>query len=104
MIKEFLFDKGIQGMLGVAFLLALTLAGWSTFKTYADDMAMFLKISIQTQDPGTAVLYYDAGKGFNEESKSSSFISGDGLFHELSFRIPFLTTISGLRFDPPLLK
>ena len=104
MIKEFLFDKGIRGMLGVAFLLALTLAGWSTFKTNADDMAMFLKISIQTQDPGTAVLYYDAGKGFNEASKSSPLISGDGLFHELSFRIPFLTTISGLRFDPPLLK
>ncbi|MBA4423905.1 MAG: hypothetical protein C0390_12545, partial [Syntrophus sp. (in: bacteria)] len=104
MIKEFLFDKGIQGMLGVAFLLALTLAGWSTFKTYADDMAMFLKISMQTQDPGTAVLYYDAGKGLNEESKSSPFVSGDGLFHELSFRIPFLTTISGLRFDPPSLK
>ncbi|MBA4380472.1 MAG: hypothetical protein C0393_07350, partial [Anaerolinea sp.] len=53
---------------------------------------------------GAAVLYYDAGKGFNEEDKSSPFISGDGLFHELSFRIPFLTTISGLRFDPPLLK
>ena len=104
MIKGFLFDKGIRGMLGVAFLLALTLAGWSTFKTNADDMAMFLKISIQAQDPGTAVLYYDAGKGFNEASKSSPLISGDGLFHELSFRIPFLTTISGLRFDPPLLK
>jgi hypothetical protein len=101
MIKEFLFDKGIQGMLGVAFLLALTFAGWSTFKTYADDMAMFLKISMQTEDPGTAVLYYNAGKGFNEEDKSSRFISGDGRFHELSFRIPFLTTISGLRFDPP---
>jgi hypothetical protein len=104
MIRGFFFDKGIQGMLGVAFLLALAFAGWSTFTTYADDTAMFLKVSIQTQDPGTAVLYYDAGKGFNEEDKSSPFISGDGLFHELSFRIPFLTTISGLRFDPPLLK
>lgn len=103
-VSEFLFDKRIQRMLGVAFLLVFTLTGWSTLKTYADDMAMFLKISMKTTESGTGVLYYDAGKGFNEESKNSLLISGDGRFYELSFRIPFLATIFGLRFDPPSMK
>ncbi len=101
MIREFLSEKGIQRMLGVAFLLAFAMAGWNNL---TNDMAIFLKISMKTQESGMGVLYYDAGKGLNEECTSSSFISGDGRFHELSFRIPFMTTIYGLRFDPPSLK
>lgn len=103
-IREFLFDKRIQRILAVSFLVVFASTGWNVLKTYTDGMEMILKVSMQTQNSGAAVLYYDDGKGFNEANKSESFIPGDGRFHELSFKIPFLTTISGLRFDPPSLK
>ena len=103
-IREFLFDKRIQLVLAVTFLLAFAFTGWNSLKTYSDGMSMILRISIQTQESGQAILYYDDGKGFNETNKSLSFIPGDSRLHELRFKIPFLTTISGLRFDPPSLK
>ena len=102
--KKFLFDKRIRRVLGAAFLLAFTFAGWNTLTTYANEMAIFLNITMQTQESGTGVLYYDVGRRFNEESKSTSFINGDGRFHECNFKIPVLTTIYSLRFDPPSLN
>lgn len=99
-VKEFLSKKGTQRILVVVFFLVLALAGWHTL----DDMQLYLKVSMKASESGPAVLYFNDGNGFNEESKSGSFVHGDGLLRELSFKMPFSATIYGLRFDPPSTK
>ena len=99
-VQDFLSKKGPQRILVVVLLLVLALTVWNAL----NDMHLYLKVSMKAPSSGPAVLYFNDGNGFNEESKSRSFVHGDGRLHELRFRIPFSATIFGLRFDPPYLK
>ena len=99
-VQDFLSKKGPQRILVVVLLLVLALTVWNAL----NDMHLYLKVSMKAPSSGPAVLYFNDGNGFNEESKSRSFVHGDGRLHELRFRIPFSATIFGLRFDPPSLK
>ena len=103
-IKGFLSNRGIRRMIWAALLLSFLLAAWDGLTSYADDMAMYLRISIKAPQPGSGVLFYDIGRQYNQEDLTSSFIPGDGRFHEIRFRLPILKTIHHLRFDPPSVK
>ena len=99
-VQDFLSENGVRRILVVVLLLVLALTLWNAL----NDMHLYLKVSMKAPSSGLAVLYFDDGNGFNEESKSRSFVRGDGRLHELHFKIRFSATIFGLRFDPPSLK
>lgn len=60
-----------------------------------------LRISFQSSAPGVAQVYYDTGKGFNEEESvlQPYAISEDRV--ELEFALPRVS-LKGLRFDPSM--
>ena len=72
-VQEFLSEKGARRILVVVLLLVLAWTVWNAL----NDMRLYLKVSVKAQDYGPAVLYFNDGNGFNEESNSRSFVHGD---------------------------
>ena len=67
-----------------------------------DAHSICLSVSLKSPGDGVASLYYDVGKGFNENHVVSVSIRGGAQFDEYLFKMPN-KTIYNLRWDPPLL-
>ena len=103
-IKRFLVNRGIRRMLWAALILSFLLAAWDGLTSYANNLNMYLRISIKTPQSGIGALFYDIGNQYNQEDMSSAYILGDSRFHEIRFKLPILYTLHHLRFDPPAVK
>ena len=103
-MKNIWKDRGVRRMLFTALVLSSIVATWNGLTSYADNLSMYLRISIKTPESGSGVLFYDIGKQYNPQDLSSAFIPGDGQFHEVRFKLPVLNNIYNLRFDPPSVK
>ena len=64
--------------------------------------SIYLSVFLESPQDGNATLYYDIGKGFNEDHSVPVFVNGDGHIHQYLFEMPN-KTIYKLRWDPPLL-
>jgi hypothetical protein len=101
MMKKFLLNKGIRRMVWAALAFAIMISGWRALTLYSSDMSVFIRVSMKSTEAGTAVLYYDVGRHFNNRHVSTSPVYGDGKFHDVKLKIPFNKTLYHLRFDPP---
>ncbi|MFO7665617.1 MAG: DUF2142 domain-containing protein [Desulfobacterales bacterium] len=99
--KRFLSDKKIQRLLWAALVLAVMISGWNALILAAREMSVFVRVSMKSPESGQAALYYDVGLGFNSRHVSTSPVHGDGKFHDVKLKIPFLKIFHHLRFDPP---
>jgi hypothetical protein len=99
--KVFLSDKKIKRLLWAALVLAIVISGWNALILSAREMSVFVRVSMKSPEAGQAVLYYDVGRQFNGRHVSTSPVHGDGKFHDLKLKIPFLKRFYNLRFDPP---
>ncbi len=99
--KVFLSDKKIKRLLWAALALAIMLSGWNALISAAREMSVFVRVSMKSPESGQAALYYDVGRQFNSRHVSTAFAHGDGNFHDLKLKIPFLKKFYNLRFDPP---
>jgi len=99
--KVFFSDKKIKRLLWAALVLAIMISGWRALTLYSRDMSVFVRVSMKSTEAGTAVLYYDVGRQFNNRHVSTSSVYGDGKFHDVKLKIPFNKAFYHLRFDPP---
>ncbi|MBA4369017.1 MAG: hypothetical protein C0403_15415, partial [Desulfobacterium sp.] len=87
--------------LWAALLFAIMMSGWRALTLYSRNLSVFVRVSMKSADVGTAVLYYDVGRQFNNKHVSTSPVYGDGKFHDVKLKIPFNKAFYHLRFDPP---
>lgn len=99
--KNFFSDKKIKRLLWAALLFAIMMSGWRALTLYSRNLSVFVRVSMKSADIGSAVLYYDVGRQFNNKDVSSSPVYGDGKFHDVRLKLPFNKTFYHLRFDPP---
>lgn len=101
--KVFPPDKRIKRLLWAALVLAIMISGWNTLIISAREMSVFVRVSMKSPESGQAALYYDVGRQFNSRHVSTARVYGDGQFHAVKFKLPFLKRYYNLRFDPPSL-
>ena len=99
--KIFFSDKRIKRLLWAALILSIVIPGWRALTFYAQDISVFVRVSMKSPETGSAELYYDVGRQFNSRDFSSSYVHGDGKFHDVKLKIPFTKILYNLRLDPP---
>jgi hypothetical protein len=99
--KLFFSDKKIKRLLWAALALAFMISGWNAMVFSARELSVFVRISIKSPESGQAALYYDVGYGFNSRHVSTARVYGDGHFHDVKLKFPFLKILHHMRFDPP---
>ena len=66
--------------------------------------SIYLSVLLESPQDGNATLYYDIGKGFNENHSVSVFVNGDGQIHKYLFEIPnktiFQSEMGSAAFNP----
>lgn len=88
-------DKVIAAVVVVAFVFF----GWRCWYQYDNAKALFLQVAMTSSVNGTAQVYYDLGKGFNEHQIHQEQIFQGEALRQYRFKLPN-KKIYGLRFDP----
>ncbi len=60
-----------------ALIVIAFLSGWRAMISYDDATSLYLSVSLKSPQEGISALYYDVGKGYNENHVVAVFIKGN---------------------------
>lgn len=83
-----------------ALIVVASISVWRALLYYDDATYIYLSVSLKSPQAGISALYYDVGKGYNENDVAPASILGDNQVHEYLYKIPN-KTLYNLRLDPP---
>jgi hypothetical protein len=83
-----------------AMVVIACISAWRALISYDDANSIYLSVSLKSPQAGIAALYYDVGKGYNDNHVASASIRGDNQVYDYLYKLPN-KTLYNLRWDPP---
>jgi hypothetical protein len=86
-------------VIATVIVISLVFFGWRCWSQYDDAISLFLRVSMSSSVESTAQVFYDLGKGFNEDQSQKMRTARREDLRQYRFKLP-KKTIYALCFDP----